>query len=173
MREPSDSAAGNSVDVARLCGHVERLAGEIGERNVFRPEALGAAMSTIEAAWHAQGYIVTPQWYETHGVRCANLEVTREGADRPAEILLLGAHYDSVAGSPGANDNASGVAALLEISALFATCAPALSVRFVAFVNEEPPFFMSPRQGSVVYATAARHRGDDIRLMASLETIGC
>jgi Zn-dependent M28 family amino/carboxypeptidase len=87
--------------------------------------------------------------------------------------LLLGVHYDSVGGSPGANDNASGVAALLEISRMFWAFEPALTVRFVAFVNEEPPFFGTSQQGSIVYAQAARRRGDDIRLMASLETIGC
>jgi Zn-dependent M28 family amino/carboxypeptidase len=75
-------------------------------------------------------------------------------------------------GSPGANDNASGVAALLEISRRFAAIGPAMTVRFVAFVNEEPPFFMSKQQGSMVYAKETRNRGDDIRLMACLETIG-
>jgi Zn-dependent M28 family amino/carboxypeptidase len=99
--------------------------------------------------------------------------VTRTGDARQRHILLIGAHYDSVSGSPGANDNASGVAALLEISREFAAIASAMTVRFVAFVNEEPPFFMSEQQGSMVYAKQAHDRGDDIRLMASLETIGC
>ena len=92
---------------------------------------------------------------------------------RCSEILLLGVHYDPVMGSPGANDNASGIAALLEISHLFQVVAPVLSIRFVAFVNEEPPFFRTAQQKrSMVYAQAVRRRGDDIRLMASLETIG-
>jgi len=102
-------------------------------------------------------------------------KVHREAAihfKRGREILLIGAHYDSVIGSPGANDNASGVAALLEISRMFASIEPAMTVRFVAFVNEEPPFFMSRQQGSMVYAKSARRRGDNIRLMVSLETIG-
>jgi Zn-dependent M28 family amino/carboxypeptidase len=63
------------------------------------------------------------------------------GAARKNEVLLLGAHYDTVAGSPGANDNASGVAALLEMSRLFASDNPPMTVHFVAVVNEEPPFF--------------------------------
>lgn len=164
---PQDSSA------QRLRAHVERLAGEIGERNVFRPEALRAAADYIEAEWRSQGYQVVPRRYDLSGTEWANLEVARPGSVRPAEILLIGAHYDSVRGSPGANDNASGVAALLELSRLFADIAPALTVRFVAFVNEEPPFFMTRRQGSVVYAKAARARGDAIRLMVSLESIGC
>jgi Zn-dependent M28 family amino/carboxypeptidase len=77
-----------------------------------------------------------------------------------------------VRGCPAANDNGSGVAALLELARRFAEVEPACTVRFVAFANEEPPFFMTRQQGSMVYARAARQRGDDIRLMASLETMG-
>ena len=152
--------------------HVEQLAGEIGERNVFRPQALQAAASYIEHQWEQQGYAVERLAYEVLGVRCLNLEITRSGGERKREILLIGAHYDTVIGSQGANDNASGVSALLEISRLFASIEPAVTVRFIAFVNEEPPFFMSRQQGNMVYADAARQRGDDIRLVASIETIG-
>ena len=84
----------------------------------------------------------------------------------------MGAHYDSAEGSPGANDNGSGVAVLLELSRRFASVDCSRTVRFVAFTNEEPPFFLSKQQGSMVYASAARRRGDDIRLMISLETLG-
>ncbi len=167
------TAAGQGVEERVLRGHVQALAGDIGERNVLRPRALGAAADYIEAEWRTQGYEVTSQAYEAYGVRVANLEVTRHGEVRPDEILLLGAHYDTVPGGPGANDNGSGIAALLELSRLFAGLTPAMTLRFVAFVNEEPPFFMSEEQGSMVYAREARARGDDIRLMVSLETIGC
>jgi Zn-dependent M28 family amino/carboxypeptidase len=155
-----------------LRAHVETLADVIGERNIFRPRALAAARTYIEATWRAQGYAVSAQEYDVRGVRCANLEVSRPGTTRAGEIILLGAHYDSVRNCPGANDNGSGVAALLEIARRFADLKPALTVRFVAFVNEEPPFFLTRRQGSAVYAKAARARGDDIRLMVSLETLG-
>jgi Zn-dependent M28 family amino/carboxypeptidase len=100
------------------------------------------------------------------------LEVERRGTTRADEIVLVGAHYDSVVGSPGANDNASGVAAMLEISADLASRSPERTVRCVAFVNEEPPFYRGWKMGSKVYARAARKRGDDIRAMFSLETIG-
>ena len=156
-----------------LRAHVERLAGEIGERNVFRPEALQAAAEYIERQWRRQGYAVERLGYELSGARCFNLEITRSGAARKDQILLIGAHYDTVLGSPGANDNGSGVAALIELSRLFADLEPAMTVRFVAFVNEEPPFFMTDLQGSMVYADMARRRGDDIRLMVCLETMGC
>jgi len=162
-----------NVLITRLRSHVERLAGEIGERNVFVPAALARAAGYIEDEWAALGYPVERLEYDVSGVRCANLVAARMGSARPSEILLLGAHYDSVLGCPGANDNASGVAALLELSRMFRAIEPCLTVRFVAFVNEEPPFFQTPQQGSMVYAEAARRRGDDIRLMASLETMGC
>jgi Zn-dependent M28 family amino/carboxypeptidase len=162
-----------SVTAATLRAHVQRLAGEIGERNVFRPSALRAAADFIAAEWQAQAYRVAAQTYEVRGIACANLEVTRKGTKTPDEIIVVGAHYDSVIGSPGANDNGSGVAALLAMTRSFAGEEPDRTIRFVAFVNEEPPFFSTPRMGSDVYARAARARGDDIRLMLSLETIGC
>jgi Zn-dependent M28 family amino/carboxypeptidase len=157
---------------ARLRAYVETLAGEIGERNVFRPRALREAAGFIADEWRRQGYDVASQVYAAHGLSCANLEVERRGTRRPETTLLIGAHYDSVLGSPGADDNASGVAALLALSARFATVAPRLTVRFVAFVNEEPPLFLTGDMGSAVYAARARERGDDIRLMLSLEAIG-
>jgi len=136
--------------------HVEELAGKIGERNVICPTALQAAASYIEYEWEQQGYAVKRLAYDVSGVRCLNLEITRSGGLREREILLIGAHYDTVTGSPGANDNTSGVSALLELSRLFASIEPTLTVRFVAFVNEEPPFFMSHQQGSMIYADHAR-----------------
>jgi Zn-dependent M28 family amino/carboxypeptidase len=156
----------------RLRTHVETLAGEIGERNVFRPRALRDAAGFIEREWQAEGYEVRPLRYAVQGVTCANLEVTCRGRSRPEKIILVGAHYDSVPGSPGADDNASGVAALLEISRFVLGAAPAATVRCVAFVNEEPPFFLTEAMGSRRYARAARAAGEDIRLMLSLETIG-
>ena len=156
----------------RLQAHVLRLAGEIGERNVFRSQALQAAADYLRAQWASLGYPVVSQSYEARGVRSENLEVTLPGVSRPSEIILIGAHYDSVRGSPGANDNASGVAALLELSGALAQAKPARTLRFVAFVNEEPPFFDWGEMGSKVYAEGARARGDDIRLMISLEMLG-
>ena len=157
----------------RLRRHVETLAAEIGERNVFHSEALQAAADYIEAEWRGQGHEVVRQTYRVGEVECSNLEVTCRGALRPDEIILVGAHYDSVQGSPGANDNASGVAGLLEIGRGLRHVTPGRTVRLVAFVNEEAPFFWWGQMGSMVYARAARRRRDDIRLMISLEMLGC
>jgi Peptidase family M28 len=161
-----------AITPERLRAHVVRLADEIGDRNVFRPRAFAAAADYIAGQWRSFGYSVMRQEYQANGVRCANLEVERPGREPTGGVLLLGAHYDSVRGCPAANDNGSGVAALVELARRFAEVEPARTVRFVAFANEEPPFFMTRQQGSMVYARAARQRGDDIRLMASLETMG-
>jgi len=155
----------------RLQRHVERLAGEIGERNVFRPEALHAAEAYIRDVWERQGREVQAQEYAVADVRSANLEITLPGDDGE-DILVVGAHYDSVAGCPGADDNASAIAVLLELGGLLAQAPPPNILRLVAFVNEEPPFFFTRRQGSRVYAQAARRRREPIRFMLSLEMLG-
>jgi Zn-dependent M28 family amino/carboxypeptidase len=157
----------------RLRRHVQVLAGEIGERHVWRPQALHAAADYIRGQLEAGGFAVSAQAYEVHGVRCENLEVTIPGSSRASEIVLAGAHYDTVEGSPGADDNASGVAGLIEIARLLRGSRPERTLKLVAFVNEEPPFFYFGEMGSKVYAEAARVRRDDIRLMLSLEMLGC
>ena len=160
------------ISVENLKRHVKALAGDIGERNTTKPTALHRAEEYIDQVWQTQGYNVVRQEYPVKGDRWANLEITRAGRRREAPFLLIGAHYDSVIGSPGANDNGTGVAGLLEISRAFTAVEPQTSVRFVAFVNEEPPYFQTPFMGSRIYAQSARVRGDKIRVMASLETIG-
>lgn len=156
----------------RLRRHVRCLAGDIGERNVYNPDALTAAEHYIRDALADLGYEVARQPTTAGGVTSANLEATLPGTDLPDEIILIGAHYDTVPGSPGADDNGSAVAALLELAGLHRESASRRTIRFVAFTNEEPPFFATGAQGSGVYARAARRRGDDIRLMMSLEMLG-
>lgn len=105
-------------------------------------------------------------------VRCENIVAELRGCDRPGEIVLIGAHYDTAAGTPGANDNASGVAAMLEIAAAMAPSLARRTVRFVAFANEEPPFFMTPQVGSEAHAARALDRGEHIEVMFALDTVG-
>src|SRR5262249_50691587 len=92
-------------------------------------------------------------------------------------IVVIGAHYDSVFGSPGANDNGTGVAATLALARRVAEKKterrpPFKKLRFVAFLNEGPPYFLSGEMGSLVYARRCKERGDKISAMISLETIG-
>ncbi|MPW18133.1 M28 family peptidase [Paraburkholderia sp. CNPSo 3157] len=157
---------------AALQRHVNVLAGDIGERNVLHPTALHAAADYIERHWAIRGCAVTRQNYLVRGVQCANIEAALPGSVESGEIIVLGAHYDTVPGSPGADDNASGVAALLETMFLLQAFTPLYTMRCVAFVNEEAPFFFRGDMGSLRYARAARLRGDRIRLMLSLEMLG-
>lgn len=151
---------------------VTALAGEIGERNVFNPAKLKAAANYISNAFVAAGYEVLHQRYEAYGEPCENLSVQLTGSRYPDEIVVVGAHYDSVSGSPGANDNGSGVAALLALAREWSGRNPARTLRFVAFANEEPPFFQTDQMGSLVYAKECHKRGEQIVAMLSLETIG-
>jgi hypothetical protein len=155
-----------------LKGDVYKLAGEIGERNVYEPEKLAEAADWIEAEFQAAGYSVERYTYELLRVPCHNLIVEIRGSDRPDEILVVGAHYDSVPGCPAANDNGSAVAATLALARRFADRKPARTVRFVAFVNEEPPFFWTEDMGSLRYAKRCKASGEKIFGMISLETMG-
>lgn len=155
-----------------LHSHVQTLAGQIGERNVFRHDRLVMAADYIRTTLADAGYEVRRQPYEVAGKICENLEAEVRGSRRPDDIIVIGAHYDSVQGSPGANDNASGVAAMLALARAFAKTMPARTLRFAAFANEEPPLFQTKYMGSRVYARRSRERGEKIVLMLSLETIG-
>ena len=152
--------------------HVEELAGRIGERNVWRPEAMTAAAVYIRKTLEDAGYAVSVQPFTSRGLTVNNIEAVLPGHGAADESIVAGAHYDSVVGSPGANDNASGVAALLELARLLAGTALPRSVRFVAFANEEAPFFYGDEMGSKRYAARARAQGERIAAMLSLETIG-
>lgn len=155
-----------------LRASVRQLAGTIGERNLFHYKQLVAAAEYIRLTLASFGYEVRRHSYQVSGQTCENLEAEIRGSDKPEDILLIGAHYDSVQGSPGANDNATGVAALLALARAFAKTKPSRTLRFVAFTNEEPPFFQSRHMGSRVYAQQSHAQGEKIMLMLSLETIG-
>jgi hypothetical protein len=156
---------------AELVRDVQKLAGEIGERNLNRYPQLNAAADFIEASLSGAGLTPRRVSYEVRGRACHNIEVEISGTS--PEIVVVGAHYDSVFGCPGANDNGSGVAAMLALARRFAGKPVGKTLRFVAFVNEEPPFFQTEEMGSVVYAKRCKERGDPITAMISLETIAC
>lgn len=153
-------------DVAVFCA--------IGERSTLLPENLSRAAELIEREFSAAGYEVERQTYDVvrDGARADNLIVELRGSSRPDEIVVIGAHYDSVTGTVGADDNASGVAALLALARRFREAKPARTLRFVAFVNEEPPHFQTETMGSWQYAKRAHERGEKIVAMLSLEAVG-
>lgn len=155
-----------------LQADVEMLASTIGERNVERPRALADAAAYITRELERAGYQVRRHEYQSRGQTVANLEAELVGTSAASEIVIVGAHYDSVQGTPGADDNASGVAGTLALARRFAAKPRARTIRFLFFVNEEPPAFWTPDMGSWVYAKECRTRGDDIQAMLSLESIG-
>lgn len=149
---------------------IDELAGTIGPRSAHQqPRALRQARDFIEATWHAQGYQVERQGVIAYqGITTHNLIAKLPGAEPP---LVVGAHYDTVPETPGADDNASGVAALLELTRAFAPgsgAARGRAVHFVAWTTEEPPFYATPSMGSAVHAASL----DQVYGAISLETIG-
>jgi len=160
-----------------LRADVTRLSVEIGERNVFRPAAYREAEAWLCGALSRLGLSVERQVFDTGGVPCVNISAELRGRHRPDEVIVYGAHYDSLKDCPAANDNGSGVAAVLALArslcALPESERPARSVRFVFFANEEPPFFYTDKMGSRVYADACAARGERIVAMLTPETLGC
>ncbi|MDH3286561.1 MAG: M20/M25/M40 family metallo-hydrolase [Betaproteobacteria bacterium] len=154
----------------RLSRHVATVASR--EHNFMHPVALEAAARYIETAFEGLGYGVVAQRIPRDGTEVRNIEIEVPGKGRRDEIIVIGAHYDSVSGAPGANDNGSGVAALIELARLLHDSKPARTVRFVAFVDEEPPFYSGEQMGSRFYARHSKARGENIVAMFSLETIG-
>lgn len=152
-----------------LAAHVQKLAGEIGERNELHYAQLIAAADYIEGSFSDAGLQSRRDSYEMRGRTYHNIDAEIRGAQ--PQIIVIGAHYDSVIGSPGANDNGSGVAALLALARRFAGKPSNHTLRFVAFVNEEPPYFQTSQMGSFVYASSCKARRDQISAMISLETI--
>jgi Zn-dependent M28 family amino/carboxypeptidase len=152
--------------------HVSFLAGTIGQRNTIHYKPLQDASQYIEDSIRTQGYKVDSQEYVVDARKVRNLIAEIKGGAQAAEIVVVGAHYDTVLDCPGADDNTSGVAALLELARLLKDAHPARTLRFVAFVNEEPPYFQTMNMGSWVYARQAHDRHENIVAAVSLETIG-
>src|ERR1051326_313753 len=177
---------------------VEKLATEIGERNCYRTNGLEAAATWIEQQFTDSGFkprrlpVTVPDGppFECGAMTVWNIEAERRGDMRPNEVIVIGAHYDSkvatrswlglgpplkdAKGTPGADDNASGVAALLSLARMFADQPPQRTIRFVAFVNEERPFYQNDCMGSRVHARQCRATTNETVIgMISLETMGC
>jgi Zn-dependent M28 family amino/carboxypeptidase len=166
-----EAAAANQVE-RQLRADVEALATEIGPRAVFVGDSLARAAAYIAQRLEKQGWKVGRQTYEVSGVICANVFVEHRGRSHPDDIVIIGAHYDSVPGTPGADDNASGVAAMLALAERFREVRMDRTLRFVAFANEEPIYFQTELMGSRVYAKACRARSENIVAMLSLESVG-
>jgi len=167
---------------ATLEADVRFLAEEVGPRLCWEPETFEKAAHYLEEELKAAGYTVERQTFTTEPpsrsglgpVQTFNIVAEREGTSNPEEIVVIGAHFDTFFGqrTPGADDNASGVAMMLALARSAATRDNARTLRFIAFTNEEPPFFKSDFMGSVVAAKRSSEAGEKVVAMWSLETLG-
>jgi len=174
------------VDTARLDAHLRMLSQTLYPRSFDQPDKLEAAADYIHAEFKKSGAAVENQVFSVEGARYRNVGVRfgpKDGA-----LLVIGAHYDSHGAAsegakhpkgftpethtPGADDNASGVAGLLELARLLAASPPPGPVELVAYSLEEPPFFRTRSMGSAWHAEQLRQSGRPVRLMIALEMIG-
>jgi Zn-dependent M28 family amino/carboxypeptidase len=158
------------VSPDRLRSHVRMLSETLHPRSIQNLKNLAAAADYVHAEFTAAGARVSDQWFEVEGERYRNVIARFGPSDGP--LLVVGAHYDSFETTPGADDNASGIAGLIELARLLAANPPQRSVELVAYTLEEPPYFLSASMGSAHHARSLRAAGREVSLMLSLEMIG-
>jgi Zn-dependent M28 family amino/carboxypeptidase len=157
---------------ANLIAHVEQLAEVIGPRTLSRPRSIAAAIEYLCKHWNEGKYAVAREEFEALGATATNLVIERPGTRMPQQIIVLGAHYDTVATTPGADDNASAVAVMLEVSRLLQDYSGSRTLRCVAFACEEPPYFNLNLMGSQHHARQAKSRHEQIVGMLCMEMVG-
>lgn len=150
--------------------HVQHLSTTIGERHLWQNGSLDDAADYIDAVFRENHFAVKHQRFSCYGKTVANLIAEKKG--RNSGVIVVGAHYDTVPGSPGADDNASSVAALLEIARLSRGIKNENTIVFAAFVNEEPPCGGTENMGSMVYAEGLKKGNVPVKVMICLESIG-
>ena len=154
---------------ANLTKHLHHLSVTLGDRSIYRPENLKAAEDYVFQNFAAMGYAPRRQTFSYLQEEVSNIIA---GDENPDGYYILGAHFDTVAGTPGADDNASGVAVLLEVARLARDLTPPKPWAFIGFTCEEPPAFATPGMGSRVYAKQARRQQAKILGMLCLEMVG-
>lgn len=159
-----------TVDPARLEAHVRKLSIEFSPRDVGHLENLDRAAAYISEQLKQTGAAVSEQAYRVENSSYRNI-IARFGPDM-SERIVVGAHYDSAGPLPGADDNASGVAGLIELGRLLASQPPQMRVELIAFSTEEPPYFRTTGMGSSVHAISLQKDNVKVRAMLSLEMIG-
>jgi hypothetical protein len=159
-------------DVHQLYTHVEHLSVTIGSRSVFEYDKIEDTKRYIVSCLKTFGYIPTLQNYDYEGKTFSNIIVSIPGVKYPDETVIIGAHYDTVYGTPGADDNASAVAVLLEVCRALKSISPGRTLKLIFFFLEEPPVFRTEHMGSYVYAKEAKARNENIKAMICLEMVG-
>ena len=167
---PTVDAGTVTVSPERLETHVRALSERFAPRDFTHPENLDRAAAYVREELARAGGTVSEQTYEVNGTTYRNV-VASFGPDT-RERVVVGAHYDAAGPLPAADDNASGVAGLIELAHLLGGARLPLRVELVAYSLEEPPFFRTPHMGSAVHAASLRREGVPVRAMLSLEMIG-
>ncbi len=160
------------VSEDRLRKDVERLCGELMPRDYGSPRNLDRIARWIGDEFRNAGLDVREQPYVVEGTTFRNVIGTRQGSDPGAGTVIVGAHYDTAGPLPGADDNASSVAALLELARTLPERRPRRTQVFAAFSTEEPPFFSTEAMGSHHFAQEIRNEGIDVELMIALDCVG-
>ncbi len=150
--------------------HVRFLAEDAFPRSFTHPENLDDAADYVREHFLAAGLTVQEQIYKVREFTARNI-IGRIGPEDGPRIIL-GAHYDVCGDKPGADDNASGVAGLLEAARILTRADPQVRIDLVAWSTEEPPFFGTPEMGSAVHAASLKNAGIDVRAVLCLEMIG-
>lgn len=161
---------GPRADPAALRAHVERLCSQAPPRTWGTPEGIDAAGEYIASVLSRTSAVVSRQEYKAGRGTTRNIVARFGPASGP--LTVVGAHYDVFGSLPGADDNASGVAGLLEIARLLDARSLAQPVELVAYSTEEPPFFASQEMGSAVHARSLREHEVPVAQMIGLEMIG-
>ena len=169
---PSRPDSGLHGDASRLYEHVHHLSVRIGSRSFYEYGRIEEAKKYLRSTLEGMGYQPELQEYEYDGRIFSNIIVSIGGIRKSGETVIIGAHYDTVQGTPGADDNASAVAILLEICRSLKKDVPSRTLKLIFFVLEEPPLYNTKAMGSFIYAGAAKRRGEDIQAMLSLEMLG-
>jgi len=168
-----ECAEQSATVVNDLKNHVINLSHELGHRDIFKGNKhnLEATADYISRHFKKHGYEVSYQEYAVAGVMAKNIIAEKTGSKEPKEIIICGAHYDSNA-NPGADDNASGIAGLLELAKRMGKKETARTLRFVAFTNEEPPFFKTKDMGSMIYAATLVKKKENIKVAIIFDMLG-
>lgn len=167
---------GATASPDRLERHVRKLSVDFSGRSFDKLMQLEGSARYIESEFSALGLAVQSQSFRAQGRSYRNLVVALGPDTR--EVLVIGAHYDvaneksHAEGQPGADDNASGVAGLIELARLLKDQPLRQRIELVVFANEEPPFFRTPGMGSAVHARSLTAAGRRASLMLALECIG-
>lgn len=158
------------VESEKLKNHVEKISNEFYPRNFFNQSNLNKTADYIKTEFEKTGAKVSEQNYRIEGRDYRNIIAIF--GNESNERTVIGAHYDSCGETVGADDNASGVAGLIELAHLLGKEKSSQTVELVAYTLEEPPYFATNAMGSHVHAKSLKEKDIKVRLMISLEMIG-